>query len=142
MNRYWVSCIIQDREDSVPWLCACTESNVSLESAMELVEKYKRNFRVISIWIDCYNDADEKSIVYHEACVSVIGKPKKKTVNIEVSCWKYNNSDLQVTKDSERKSAVIKGDTIEDAFKSYQTKQYNHDCAKYSPMWISNITVE
>lgn len=142
MNRYWVSCIIQDREDSVPWLCACTESNVSLESAMELVEKYKRNFRVISIWIDCYNDADEKSIVYHEACVSVIGKPKKKTVNIEVGCWKYNNSDFKVTKESEYKTAVIEGETIEDAMNAYQARRVNHDCAKYTPMSINNITMK
>lgn len=140
--RYWVSCIIQDKEDTAPWLCACSTCQLSLDEAMKIVESYKYNWRVLTIWVDCYDDSDNKSVVYHECCIGTIGKPKVKPVNIEVSCWKYNNNDMAITKDSERKIATIKGDTIDEAFKIYLNHQQNHNVAKYSPLTIDSITVE
>ena len=142
MVRYWVSCTIQEKEDSAPWLCACSTCQLSLDEAMEVVESYKRNWRVLTIWIDCYDDNNNKTIVYHECCIGILGNPKVKPVKIDISCWKYNNDKMQITGVSERKMATIEDDTIEDAFKQYLELVDRHNTAKYSSITIDNISVE
>lgn len=39
MKLYWVSLLIQDTENSKPWLCAMSSGCVNLEEAMKTVEK-------------------------------------------------------------------------------------------------------
>lgn len=73
MKLYWVSLLIQDTENSNPWLCAMTDSETSLESAMETIKRGRENYRVIAAWIDTFDENNEKETVYHQCYISAIG---------------------------------------------------------------------
>lgn len=72
MKLYWVSLLIQDTENSKPWLSAMSSGCVNLEEAMETIERGRGNYRVLSAWIDTFDD-DNKSTVFHECYVDAIG---------------------------------------------------------------------
>ena len=40
MKLYWVSLLIQDKENTKPWLCAMSDGCISLEGAIKLIEFY------------------------------------------------------------------------------------------------------
>lgn len=74
MKLYWVSLLIQDSENSQPWLCAMTDSCISMKEAMDTVNKGHENYRVLSAWIDTFDEVNKKTTVFHECYVDAIGK--------------------------------------------------------------------
>lgn len=73
MNRYYVSTIIQNKDDKRAWLCSITDCVLSIEKAIELVEFMRRNHTVLSAWVDCFDKTGSK-IVFHECYVDVLGQ--------------------------------------------------------------------
>lgn len=73
MELYWVSLLIQDSETSKPWLCAMTDGCVSIEGAMALIEKGRKNYRVLSAWVDTFDKENHKTTVFHECYIDVLG---------------------------------------------------------------------
>ena len=76
MKLYWVSGIVQSEK---PWLLSMSNGEISLEKALEVVANLKKNYRVLSVWINTYEN-DESQIVYHECCINVLGNIEKDTV--------------------------------------------------------------
>ena len=74
MKLYWVSLLIQDNEHSEPWLAAMTDSCISMKEAMDDVNKGRENYRVLSGWIDTFDEDNKKTTVFHECYVDAIGK--------------------------------------------------------------------
>ena len=74
MKLYWVSLLIQDSENSQPWLCAMTDSCIRMKEAMDTVNKGRESYRVLSAWIDTFDEDDKKTTVFHECYVDAIGK--------------------------------------------------------------------
>lgn len=72
MKLYWVSLLIQDTENSKPWLCAMSNGCVSLEEAMKTIERGRNDYRVLSAWIDIF-DGGNKFTVFHKCYVNAIG---------------------------------------------------------------------
>lgn len=72
MDLYWVSLLIQDTENSKPWLCMMTDSCITLEDAKKVIEKGRSKFRVLSAWVDRF-DNNVKTTVYHECYVNPLG---------------------------------------------------------------------
>lgn len=48
---YYVSVIIQDKNDSRAWRCSDTDGCTDYDSAKELVEKYRSQHTVLAAWI-------------------------------------------------------------------------------------------
>ena len=72
VELYWVSLLIQDTENSKPWLYAITDSCLSLEEAREVIRKGKSNYRVLSAWIDTFDNNNAKTTVFHECYINAI----------------------------------------------------------------------
>lgn len=77
MKLYWVSSIIQDKGDDKPWLCAISESELSLEDAMNTIAKARTNYTVLSAWIDTFDENNKKKTVFHECYIDVFGNVRK-----------------------------------------------------------------
>ena len=73
MKLYWVSLLIQDTENSKPWLSAMSSGCVSIEKAMETIERGRGNYRVLSALIDTIDESGNKYTVFHECYVNAIG---------------------------------------------------------------------
>ena len=73
MQLYWMSLLIQDRENSKPWLCAMTDGELSLDNALKSIETGRKNYRVLSAWVDTFDEDNKKTTVYHECFVDVLG---------------------------------------------------------------------
>ena len=73
MTQYWVSLLIQDNENSKPWLSAMTNSCSSMDEAKKTIYRGRKNFRVLSAWIDTFDKNNNKSTVFHECYVDAIG---------------------------------------------------------------------
>ena len=74
---YWVSVLIQDSENSQPWLSRMLDSRSSLSEAKEIIEKYRDNYRVLSAWVDTYGENKVKTTVFHECYVDTLGDLKQ-----------------------------------------------------------------
>ena len=75
-KRYWVSLLIQNTENSKPWLCGMTDPCLSLNKAQSVIEQGRRNYRVLSAWIDTFDDDNTKRTVFHECYIDVVGNIK------------------------------------------------------------------
>lgn len=73
MKLYWVSLLIQETENSKPWLCAMTDACVSLEESVKVIEKGKINYRVLSAWVDTFDNGNNKTTVFHECYINALG---------------------------------------------------------------------
>ena len=73
MGLYWVSLIIQDAENSKPWLSSMSSGCVSFEEAMKTIERGRNNYRVLCAWIDVFDKNNRKSTVFHECYIDAIG---------------------------------------------------------------------
>lgn len=73
MNAYWVSILIQNSEDKRAWSCSFTTPALSLDEANKQIENGRKNYRVLSAWIDTFNSNDERITVFHECYVDVFG---------------------------------------------------------------------
>lgn len=74
---YWVSVLIQDSENSQPWLSRMLDSRSSLSEAKEVIELYRNNYRVLSAWVDTYGENKVKTTVFHECYVDTLGDLKQ-----------------------------------------------------------------
>ena len=72
MDAYWISAIIQDTEDSKPWLCSMTDCVFTIEQAMDVIDKTRKNYRVLSAWIEKHNK-NKKEIVFHKCYINIFG---------------------------------------------------------------------
>lgn len=79
MKLYWVSGIVQSDNEKA-WLLSMSNGEISLEKALEVVANLKKNYRVLSVWINTYEN-DESQIVYHECCINVLGNIDKAIVS-------------------------------------------------------------
>lgn len=73
MKLYWVSAIIQNKGDQKPWLLAMSEGELSLEKAMEIVNRVKEDHTVLSVWIDVFDENNTKQTVFHECFIDAFG---------------------------------------------------------------------
>ena len=75
MKLYWPSAIIFDKTDDKPWLCASSDSCLSLDEAKSVIQNMSANYNVIAAWI---ND-DKHQTVFHECYINALGiKTNKK----------------------------------------------------------------
>lgn len=73
VKLYWVSLLIQDTENSKLWVSAMSSGCTNLEEAMETIDRGRNNYRVLSAWIDIFDESGNKSTVFHECYVNAIG---------------------------------------------------------------------
>lgn len=73
MGLYWVSYLVQDKEDGKPWLCSVSESCSSFEEALKVIEKGRSSYRLLAAWIDTYDENEVKTTVFHECYVNALG---------------------------------------------------------------------
>ena len=73
MNLYWVSAIVQNKSDIKPRLLAMNEGELSIEKAMEVVSRIKRNNTVLSVWVDVFGDNYDQQTVFHECYIDAFG---------------------------------------------------------------------
>lgn len=73
MKLYWVSLLIQDKENTKPWLCVMSDGCISFEEAIKIIEKGKQNYRVLSAWVDTFDTNNHKVTAFHECYVNSIG---------------------------------------------------------------------
>ena len=72
----WVSFIIQDTKNSEPWLCASVESVKNLEEAKDVIHKQRKIYRVLSAWVDTFDENNEKVTLFHECYMAQFNKDK------------------------------------------------------------------
>ena len=77
-NNYWVSLLIQDDEKSKPYLISMTDSAPHLKDAMEIIERGRNNYRVLSACVDVFDKNNAKITMFHECYVNVVGKVEMK----------------------------------------------------------------
>ena len=71
-SLYWVSLIIQEDEETKPWLCSESTGFLTMEEAYKEIKFMREHDRVLSAWIDIY-DNEEKKTVFHECYVDAFG---------------------------------------------------------------------
>ena len=74
---HWVSFMIQENETSKPWVCNIQESCIDLPAALSVVKKMRKQYRVLSAWIDVF-DGGTKVSVMHECYIDYLGQFEKK----------------------------------------------------------------
>lgn len=84
MQLYWVSLLIQETEHSKPWVSAMSTGCVNLEEAMKTIERGRNNFRVLSAWVDTFDENNRKTVVFHECYINELGQ-------IEIEEKRYEN---------------------------------------------------
>lgn len=77
-DNYWVSLLIQDDEKSKPYLISMMDSVLHLKDAMEIIERGRNNYRVLSAWVDVFYENNTKITMLHECYVNVVGKVERK----------------------------------------------------------------
>ena len=73
MKQYWVSMIIQNEHDKRAWLCPMMESVCVMDEAKDLILKARKQFTVLSAWIDMFDEDGIKETVYHECYINPLG---------------------------------------------------------------------
>ena len=77
MKQYFVSAIIQEKDDVRAWMLPFYKCTLNLEKAMEQIEFMRSNYTVLSIWVDCIDENNRKSVVFHECYVDVLGRVRR-----------------------------------------------------------------
>lgn len=77
MKRYYVSAIIQEKDDARAWMLPFYKCAFNLEKAMEQIEFMRSNYTVLSIWVDCIDENNRKSVLFHECYVDVLGRVRR-----------------------------------------------------------------
>lgn len=63
---YWASAIVQDESDKKPWHLAISDGMEKLEYAVEAIHFIRTNHKVLSAWIDTFDDDNIKRTIFHE----------------------------------------------------------------------------
>ena len=75
LQLFWVSYICQETENSSPWRVSLENGCVSIEKALSSIQKARNSNRVLSAWIDMYDENGEKTgTVFHECYLNSMGK--------------------------------------------------------------------
>ena len=82
IKEYWISAIVQNDGDDQAWLLSLTDSVSSIEDAMKKIEFMRKSHRVLSVWIDSYDNENNKHIIFHECYVNIMGDVKKREGDI------------------------------------------------------------
>lgn len=77
MKQFWVSVIMQDPDDKRVWCCTMSNSVSSVEEAKIAIEVARKNFTVLSAWVDVFDESNVKKTVLHECYVDAFGKVEK-----------------------------------------------------------------
>lgn len=77
MTLYWVSFLVQEKEDTKPWCLPITDSCLSLDEAMKVIETVRHDHRVLSVWIDIFDNNKNKTTVFHECYVDFVGNVER-----------------------------------------------------------------
>ena len=64
MKLYWVSLLIQDTENSKPWLSAISSGYVSLEEARGMIYSGRGYYRLLSVLIFICSGVSAKAIAF------------------------------------------------------------------------------
>lgn len=70
---YWVSCIVQNKPNEPPWLCPCSEGQMTEEEAHRIADQYVKTFRCLSVWIDKQENG-VMTTVWHKAMLDAAGR--------------------------------------------------------------------
>lgn len=73
---YFTNFIMKTYEYGIPFLCASYNGYLTLDEAMQNIEKQRKNYIVLSAWIDIFEN-DEKKTVFHECYLNVMGNVRK-----------------------------------------------------------------
>lgn len=68
---YYVSVIIQDKNDKRAWRCSDCNGSSNFESAKELVEKYRSQYTVLAAWI---TDKTGQKLRHFKCYVDITGQ--------------------------------------------------------------------
>lgn len=60
-------------------------------------------------------------------------------MTITIQRWKYNNSEMRITKESERETLRAEGDTVAECMRKIQCAKFFNDMSKYTPFEIVNV---
>lgn len=71
-SLFWVSLIIQEEENSKPWLCSRYTGFLKIEEAHKEIQFMREHDRVLSAWIDIYEN-EEKKTVFHKCYIDTFG---------------------------------------------------------------------
>lgn len=74
MQLYWVSLLIQETENSKPWVSSMSTGCINLEEAMKTIKRGKKNFRVLSAWVNIFDENNRKTVVFHECYINALGQ--------------------------------------------------------------------
>lgn len=77
MKQYWVSVIIQNENDKKVWCSKMENCVLDIETAMELIQRIRKNYTVLSAWVDTFDENDKKHIVFHECYINALGHVEK-----------------------------------------------------------------
>ena len=73
-----MSLLIQDDEKSKLYLISMTDSVPHLKDAMKIIERGRNNYRVLSAWVDVFDENNAKITMFHECYVNVVEKVERK----------------------------------------------------------------
>lgn len=73
---FWVSLIIQENDETKPWLCSKSSGFLTLEDAYKEIEFMREHDRVLSAWIDIYEN-DKTVTVFHKCYIDSLGNVLK-----------------------------------------------------------------
>ena len=68
---YYVSVIIQDKNDKRAWRCSDCDGSKDFESAKELIEKYRSQHTVLAAWI---TDETAQKLRHFKCYVDITGR--------------------------------------------------------------------
>lgn len=71
MEKFYVSAIVQNKDDSLIWRCDVKEPCLDIERALKQIEFMRKAYRVLSAWIERFDDSGRK-LVFHACYVNVL----------------------------------------------------------------------
>ncbi len=123
---YWVSLLIQDTEQSKPWVNAISTGCISLEKALESIKKGRKHFRVLSAWVDTFDECNNKTTVFHECYVNSLGNIESKEKSEEMKIFSWN----VIKKDEYIADGYVVAESREDAEEKLKLLPYNDSDTK------------
>lgn len=73
MELYWVSAIVQNKDNKRVWQLAMNEGELTIDKAMETITLLKENHIVLSAWVDVFDENNVKQTVFHECYINAFG---------------------------------------------------------------------
>lgn len=77
IQLYWVSVLEQPNETDKPIHIGMQNACVSMEEAKALIESCRIIFRILSAWIDTFDEDNKKTTVYHACYIDAAGNVEK-----------------------------------------------------------------